>query len=636
MPLKFFNIDLHVSVIQDVKTVFSQLFSNVEVHDWSISGHAHLFPHAIVRDTCAITQQNWRHFNQEIIRKFQFEDDDFLRTYDGFIVTHTPIFVMLFEKYNKPVIVVNSCRYNQPICWSNDRMTEVQFHECLKRLDNKELLTIVHNNVPDLLFFQRCISLKPSSQLYIPSLCEYVNAKHDPQSIVTIPTILIDDPLGVLLRTFGSHPKLVPKPSRYQWKQLYQYQAILVIPKEISTMTLFEYYQSATPLILPSKQFLKYLIETKSLSLETLNSYNLQSFENLYDDWVDHADYYAKHFEDAILYFDSFEHLRKILDSDELESRLYECHVQMKRVMETRREEIMEAWKDMFHFRLFPFICYNFWSHIADYHLDTDYKDIPQALPFYKRKLIPHDNRMFQENALVFVKTDFLPQFTSSILPNLHKPFRIVIGVSDLSPTSTDLQRLLENNQCTKILSTNCLLEHPKIVHIPIGFEEPLRPNGNQVIIRESLVSSLSYDIQDKDIGFFIRKFSSTSSIRTHFIENVTSLFPYVLNDIVHLTYKTKDTEELYSYLRRSKYALCLRGNGIDTHYVYECILNRCVPIFWNDEPFHVYTSFPSIIQIQRPEDLQMHSLETMYQNIDWEQEINKLFRVFYKNLKSC
>ena len=44
-----------------------------------------------------------------------------LSVYDGFIVTHTPCFAMLYERWNKPVICVASTRYEHPF---SDRKEE--------------------------------------------------------------------------------------------------------------------------------------------------------------------------------------------------------------------------------------------------------------------------------------------------------------------------------------------------------------------------------------------------------------------------------------------------------------------------------------------------------------------------------
>jgi len=41
MSLSFFNLDLHVSVIADVRTIFAALGHRVT--DWTLSGHAWVF-----------------------------------------------------------------------------------------------------------------------------------------------------------------------------------------------------------------------------------------------------------------------------------------------------------------------------------------------------------------------------------------------------------------------------------------------------------------------------------------------------------------------------------------------------------------------------------------------------------------
>ena len=41
--------------------------------------------------------------------------------YDGFVVTHSPVLCRLFERFNKPIILVNSCRYDQPYCWNHNQ-----------------------------------------------------------------------------------------------------------------------------------------------------------------------------------------------------------------------------------------------------------------------------------------------------------------------------------------------------------------------------------------------------------------------------------------------------------------------------------------------------------------------------------
>ena len=63
---------------------------------------------------------SWYGINQEMVNRFTWRYARELGKYDGFIVTHTPVFARLFENLNKPVILVNTCRYDQPFCYNGD------------------------------------------------------------------------------------------------------------------------------------------------------------------------------------------------------------------------------------------------------------------------------------------------------------------------------------------------------------------------------------------------------------------------------------------------------------------------------------------------------------------------------------
>ena len=116
--MKLFNLDLHVAVIGDVKDIFNTLYGNrIKIVSWSISGHKHLFglgpDHVDI-----VNEKTWMNIDEEMIEQFHVRWGWYMVQFDGFIVTHSPVFAMLYEKYNKPIIVVNSCRYDMPYCWT--------------------------------------------------------------------------------------------------------------------------------------------------------------------------------------------------------------------------------------------------------------------------------------------------------------------------------------------------------------------------------------------------------------------------------------------------------------------------------------------------------------------------------------
>lgn len=635
MVLRFFNIDLHVSVIEDVKTIWTHLFSNIEIVDWSISGHAHLFSHAMTDDNPILNGRTWRHFDKTLIQKFHAHFDMFLSQFDGFIVTHSPIFAMLFEKYNKPIIVVNSCRYHQPLCWSKDDAMRGLFHESLRRLASRNLLTIVHNNRADKRFFQESVPEIPTTcQYYIPSLCQYINTTHIPE----LDTILVDDPKNVL-RDVPLSATLVRKKSPYTYKELYRHRAVVVIPREVSYMTFFEYMQACIPILLPTKRFLWELLNGYGHSLGTLQAYNMTGDLG---PWIDNADYYDPEVLDVCMTFDSFQELEGILSDANFHTVATVFHERMLHRRETNRDVVYRKWKDVFHIDFFQFIHYNFWPCLARFHMDADYHDVPLATPFYKYNPILAESSIasMKPHDKIFVKTDLLPTFIATVLPRISCPFELILAVSDCSPQSFHLQLLLENPLCCHIYATNTTISHAKITAIPIGFAEPMRLNGAPSLLRHWWTVSDKSSTRHKDIDLFARHFSNTNISRMDYQNQIKCLLTEtrLFANTVHLTFPTKDANELHSYLHRSRFALCLAGNGLDTHFFYECILNECVPIFMSTVDFPLYDTFKSCISIRSTAHFHTKfstfDLDNFYKNIDWTEEKSKLFRSSYTYLR--
>ena len=115
--MKYFNLDLHISVIADIKNVIHSINPSIEIVNWSLSGHTWVFNKRI--DAIKyINEHTWKYLNLHMIKEFQNHYDSFLSQFDGFIVAHPNSFVLLYEKYNKPIIMVNSCRYDMPFCFN--------------------------------------------------------------------------------------------------------------------------------------------------------------------------------------------------------------------------------------------------------------------------------------------------------------------------------------------------------------------------------------------------------------------------------------------------------------------------------------------------------------------------------------
>jgi hypothetical protein len=332
--MRLFNLDLHISVIEDVKWALNALYgSKVEVTNWSISGHNWVFgkPTPAVEH---VNQNTWHQINMDMIKAFQTRYDEMLRGYDGFIVTHTPVFCMLYEKYGKPVILVNSCRYEQPFCWTGNVAMWSELNGCLQRMSKSGQLLAVSNNKADQAYLLAATGV---SSAHIPSLCLYTGASYNPKR----PEVVVFGDRSIL----PAHPLLVEKPKEHTWRSLYEYKAIVHLPYEVSTMSLFEQVSAGIPVFLPTRRFLEELMQEGKVQL--ISRYARQIPESLMpfyvnmDRWLDLADWNDWPF---VYRFDSFKDLFRQLEGfSESEER---CGEKRAWLFE-RRMNVLGEWQKL-------------------------------------------------------------------------------------------------------------------------------------------------------------------------------------------------------------------------------------------------------------------------------------------------
>mmetsp|Transcript_4554 Transcript_4554/g.7667 ORF Transcript_4554/g.7667 Transcript_4554/m.7667 type:complete len:362 (+) Transcript_4554:132-1217(+) len=252
--VRLFNLDLHIAVIADVKHILAELFgANVAIVEWSMSTHSWVFGRDPAR-VAHVNQHTFLQLDQEAIRQFQSEYDATLVGYDGFVVTHTPVFALLFEKYGKPIIVVNSCRYDNPACWTSNEACFHWINERLSAMHASGQLTLVNNNKADREYLWLGCGIRAP---WIPSLCGYTNTMWTGKRNTWL---LMSRQEGCLLARRVPKSLLVTRKEalgeRYEWSELFAFAGVVLIPYEVSTMTLFELYSANVPLIMPSQSLL--------------------------------------------------------------------------------------------------------------------------------------------------------------------------------------------------------------------------------------------------------------------------------------------------------------------------------------------------------------------------------------------
>jgi hypothetical protein len=537
--MKLFCMDLHISVIADFKSACP----DVEVVDWCLSAHAWVMKR---KQDCPdhINPSTWQHLTPGMIKKFQEKYDDFLRTFDGFIVGYCSAFAMIYEKYNKPIIMLNAVRYDIPFCSTKDTNMLVKWHECLDRLNSHRLITIVSNNKADQLYTLRGCGLQSQ---YIPSLCLYTNTQYTPSK-------------STFLLAGGSlpaHPLVSTKsdlPQPHEWSDVTKYRGIINFPYDVSLMSVFEHFTAGCPLFFPSKAYWKAHPHIQSVNAywgDQLPAY-LSEFKNP-DTWIDLSDMYGVFQSPNTHYFDSVPHLFELLESFEYvdDSQFRKDHIasvkhQWSRVLQTI---VSGAFWDQEPRHM----SYNRLPLLANVVFDINYAGtgVQPQHKYPSKSSVSHGD-------VVFIKTDMLRHVLDTRLFN--RPITLVTGVSDISPNPADCDRIINNPRIKKWIGCNITVSHPKIIKMPIGVGEPERPNGNHETLLRLHTERIPWS--DKADSVCIPHHSNTYAGRH-----------------LEATLPKLDYEEYMRAISRHKFVVCQRGNGLDTHRVCEVLLMGSVPV---------------------------------------------------------
>ena len=296
--MKFFNLDLHISVIADIKNIFQDL--GHEVDNWTLSGHSWVFGKQI-DNVQHVNQNTWRNIDENMCDRFYETYKNQLDKYDAFIVTHTPCFSMLYERFDKPIITIASTRYEDP--FSNNMVSWIKFNSYLQNF-------IYFSKLP-MQFSSDAVASKES--LY---------------------------------------------PSGYSWKDLYSHRGIVHIPYNASTMSIFEQYTANVPLFFPTYEFMRELREkhmthgvmselswnqvfnypSRSAMFKGFDDPNDYANNDIMMEWIKLSDFYDQENMPHVQLFDSYSNLNEM------------CHTSnLKQISDNMREHNIERKIDVYN-----------------------------------------------------------------------------------------------------------------------------------------------------------------------------------------------------------------------------------------------------------------------------------------------
>ena len=335
--MKYYNIDMHISIVHDVKTLFHEMGHQVD--SCCMSGHAWVNQQKQCQ-TDIIHPGNWFSIDDEMCDKFYKRYKEELKDYDGFIHSYPPAFAALFEKFDKPIYTIACTRYEYP-CGSGEHRTPERLgwlNEKLMNGYNSGQIKFIANNLYDKKY---CEEFVGGEWEFIPSICSYISHL---RCTGEVDKIVIWDRNRDGLRNSLDHEKIEKKFSIsqvYDRERLPDLSGIIHLPYNISIMSAFEHYAMGIPMFVPSCDLLvKWKNQGRHVlsELEFVNNLN----KPVKDSWIQLADWYDEENMPGVMLFDSVDHLYELIntyDQEKVTSIMKDSYV-------GKKERVVSLWEE--------------------------------------------------------------------------------------------------------------------------------------------------------------------------------------------------------------------------------------------------------------------------------------------------
>lgn len=370
-PLKLFGIDHHHAVLWDAKQILKVLGAQLEFV-WLCDGRPAVneaLPYQI-----PFFQSSLDIYRPPVDRPLPEETKAFLHSghYDAVITSHSLVTCHRFKDLGLPMIHINSTRFGND--WIQDPVKHKALVDSIQGLLHTNKLRVIHNNRGDRDYFHQYFPyVQANQEVILPSLCENVlrlRTRAPPKKL------LIWDTRQVLLQPNGSpfmkemymklkaafgdgvesQAILMAQVKSYLPEgYLDNYTAVIHIPYNISTMSMFQQVRSNIPIWIPSKQLLAKIWADpkepnelswtmfKEGSQATASPMDNARDPSVIQKWVSAADFYDPAVLPLALQFDSIEDLvEKAMTTDY--QRLMDI---AEETQQERRENIMFAWEQL-------------------------------------------------------------------------------------------------------------------------------------------------------------------------------------------------------------------------------------------------------------------------------------------------
>lgn len=210
-----------------------------------------------------------------------------------------------------------------------------------------------------------------------------------------------------------------------------------------------------------------------------------------------------------------------------------------------------------------------------EFHRLAKWSVCPRYPVRYNAQLINH-------NDILFLNLDYFQNFINIInnQPPKNK-FILLTHNSDKTFTETEFHSI--RNYVTHIFAINCIIHHPMITTIPLGFVD----NKYKPHIIFSIVADKQYE---KNILLYMNFSINTNPVKRNECYETFANVSYVYSA------SNLPPELFYEQIAKSKFVLSPEGTGIDCHRIYESIYLNSIPILKTSVMDSFYEKLPVLI----------------------------------------
>jgi hypothetical protein len=187
-----------------------------------------------------------------------------------------------------------------------------------------------------------------------------------------------------------------------------------------------------------------------------------------------------------------------------------------------------------------------------------------------------------RDGDVVYVKTDVIDDFFIQIYPKISATFVLLTHNSDYS-TKVKHEHYLNDTKLLAWFGQNPGFEHRKHFSLPIGLENPTWAPTKIDFVRSVTETSLIPWEKRKYLLYVNFNSGTNPAARTQLLTRFRGIKDVFVSE------KRVDYAAYMNQIGKSKYVLCPRGNGLDTHRFYETLLMGSIPVVENSTLYSLF-----------------------------------------------